>query len=81
MKHFCIVLCSCFSFRFGLCFFSSQVSSGDLSGHLLVKSPSPWDSDDRGIFCLYLFPGTTKHKKVFLLILQRCDFTNESSAY
>ncbi|CAA7052474.1 unnamed protein product [Microthlaspi erraticum] len=44
---------------------SFDVSSGDLSGHLLVKSPSPWDSDDRGIFCLYLFPGTTKHKKLF----------------
>uniref|UniRef100_A0A1J3CYW8 von Willebrand factor A domain-containing protein n=1 Tax=Noccaea caerulescens TaxID=107243 RepID=A0A1J3CYW8_NOCCA len=44
---------------------SFNVSSGDLSGHLLVKSPSPWDSDDRGIFCLYLFPGTTKHKKLF----------------
>ncbi|KAF2594051.1 hypothetical protein F2Q70_00045329 [Brassica cretica] len=42
-----------------------QVSSGDLSGHVLVKSPSPWDSDDRGMFCLYLFPGTTKHKQIF----------------
>lgn len=49
--------------RFDICFLS-QVSSGDLSGHVLVKSPSPWDSDDRGMFCLYLFPGTTKHKQV-----------------
>ncbi|KAG2321787.1 hypothetical protein Bca52824_015000 [Brassica carinata] len=44
---------------------SFNVSSGDLSGHVLVKSPSPWDSDDRGMFCLYLFPGTTKHKQIF----------------
>ncbi|CAN8235288.1 unnamed protein product [Cochlearia groenlandica] len=44
---------------------SFNVSSGDLSGHVLVKSPSPWDSDDRGMFCLYLFPGTTKHKQLF----------------
>lgn len=47
-----------------------QVSSGDLSGNVLIKSPSPWDSDDRGIFCLYLFPGTTKHKKVCLFSQQ-----------
>jgi hypothetical protein len=45
---------------------SFTVSSGDLCGNVLVKSPSPWDSDDRGIFCLYLFPGTTKHTKVCL---------------
>ncbi|VVA95058.1 unnamed protein product [Arabis nemorensis] len=44
---------------------SFNVSSGDLTGNVLVKSPSPWDSDDRGIFCLYLFPGTTRHKQVF----------------
>ncbi|CAD5317012.1 unnamed protein product [Arabidopsis thaliana] len=44
---------------------SFNVSSGDLCGNVLVKSPSPWDSDDRGIFCLYLFPGTTKHTKLF----------------
>ncbi|XP_010471276.1 PREDICTED: inter alpha-trypsin inhibitor, heavy chain 4-like [Camelina sativa] len=44
---------------------SFNVSSGDLTGNVLVKSPSPWDSDDRGMFCLYLFPGTTKHKQLF----------------
>ncbi|XP_010537629.1 PREDICTED: uncharacterized protein LOC104812256 [Tarenaya hassleriana] len=42
-----------------------NVSSGELSGNVLNMSPSPWDSDDRGMFCLYILPRTSPHRQVF----------------
>ncbi|XAR67567.1 hypothetical protein NMG60_11002368 [Bertholletia excelsa] len=45
--------------------FSYDVSSSDIFGGLLLQSPSMHDIDQREIFCFYLFPGTSKDRKVF----------------
>ncbi|GLU22484.1 hypothetical protein SLE2022_385550 [Rubroshorea leprosula] len=45
--------------------FSYAVSSGDIMGGVLLQSPSLNDLDTREMFCLYLFPGNNKTKKVF----------------
>ncbi|GAA0146376.1 hypothetical protein LIER_06351 [Lithospermum erythrorhizon] len=46
--------------------FSYNVSARDISGHLFLQSPSLQDVDRREMFCLYLFPGNSKNKKVFM---------------
>ncbi|XP_043720321.1 uncharacterized protein LOC122667907 isoform X1 [Telopea speciosissima] len=45
--------------------FSYMVMSGEISGGLLLQSPSVHDSDQRDIFCFYLFPGNHQHGKAF----------------
>ncbi|XP_058108654.1 uncharacterized protein LOC131251745 isoform X2 [Magnolia sinica] len=45
--------------------FSYMVPLSDILGGLLLQSPSVDDFDQREIFCLYLFPGNTKNRKVF----------------
>ncbi|XP_052200302.1 uncharacterized protein LOC127806815 isoform X2 [Diospyros lotus] len=44
--------------------FSYTVSCDHILGGVLLQSPSIFDSDQRGIFCVYLFPGD-EPKKVF----------------
>ncbi|KAL5995128.1 hypothetical protein ACLOJK_025186 [Asimina triloba] len=41
------------------------VSSNDIFGGLLLQAPSIHDTDQREIFCLYLFPGELDSKQVF----------------
>ncbi|XP_043706008.1 inter alpha-trypsin inhibitor, heavy chain 4 [Telopea speciosissima] len=45
--------------------FSYMVTSSDISGGLLLKSPSVHDFDQREMFCFYLFPGNHQHRKAF----------------
>ncbi|XP_042485941.1 uncharacterized protein LOC122066188 isoform X1 [Macadamia integrifolia] len=40
------------------------VTSNEISGGLLLQSPSVHDFDQREIFCFYLFPGNHQHRKV-----------------
>ncbi|XP_042485970.1 inter-alpha-trypsin inhibitor heavy chain H3 isoform X3 [Macadamia integrifolia] len=44
---------------------SYMVMSSEISGGLLLQSPSVHDFDQREIFCFYLFPGNHQHRKVF----------------
>ncbi|KAL6010595.1 hypothetical protein ACLOJK_001029 [Asimina triloba] len=44
--------------------FSYTVPSNDIFGGLVLQSPSVDDFDQRGMFCVYLFPGT-QNKKAF----------------
>ncbi|XP_042485951.1 uncharacterized protein LOC122066188 isoform X2 [Macadamia integrifolia] len=41
-----------------------KVTSNEISGGLLLQSPSVHDFDQREIFCFYLFPGNHQHRKV-----------------
>ncbi|GMP36973.1 hypothetical protein CsSME_00008893 [Camellia sinensis var. sinensis] len=45
--------------------FSWTVSSSHIFGGVLLQSPSVLDSDQREMFCLYLFPGNRQNQKVF----------------
>ncbi|XVF35154.1 hypothetical protein REPUB_Repub18cG0120500 [Reevesia pubescens] len=45
--------------------FSYSVSSGIIFGGVLLQSPSLYDYDQRDMFCIYLFPGSQKSRKVF----------------
>ncbi|CAL9039924.1 uncharacterized protein LOC135620161 [Musa acuminata AAA Group] len=45
--------------------FSFSVSSNDLFGGILLKSPTAYDGDRRDIFSLYLFPGSNQKRKAF----------------
>ncbi|XVF48867.1 hypothetical protein PTKIN_Ptkin03bG0222900 [Pterospermum kingtungense] len=45
--------------------FSYSVSSDNILGGVLLQSPSLNDYDQRDMFCIYLFPGSQKSKKVF----------------
>nr|DAD49022.1 TPA_asm: hypothetical protein HUJ06_018959 [Nelumbo nucifera] len=45
--------------------FSYEVCSSDIHGSLFLQSPSIHDFDQREMFCLYLFPGNNKNRKVF----------------
>ncbi|KAL4613812.1 hypothetical protein ACB092_07G007900 [Castanea dentata] len=45
--------------------FSFTVSSSHIFGSVLLQSPSLDDNDQREIFCVYLFPGNQKSRKVF----------------
>ncbi|KAK9989883.1 hypothetical protein SO802_030122 [Lithocarpus litseifolius] len=45
--------------------FSYTVSSSHIFGSVLLQSPSLDDNDQREIFCVYLFPGNRKSRKVF----------------
>ncbi|KAG6520412.1 hypothetical protein ZIOFF_017462 [Zingiber officinale] len=45
--------------------FSYSLYSNDLSGGILLKSPTTHDGDQRDMFCFYLFPGSNQRKKVF----------------
>ncbi|KAK7294465.1 hypothetical protein RJT34_17354 [Clitoria ternatea] len=45
--------------------FSYTVTSNDIIGGVLLQSPFLRDFDDREIFCLYLYPGNSQHRKVF----------------
>ncbi|KAJ4954091.1 hypothetical protein NE237_030923 [Protea cynaroides] len=45
--------------------FSYMVTSSEISGGLLLQSPSEHDFDQREIFCFYLFPGNDQHRKAF----------------
>ncbi|KAK1301889.1 hypothetical protein QJS10_CPB12g01809 [Acorus calamus] len=42
-----------------------QVYSSDIFGGVLLKSPSVLDTDQREMFCLYLFPGSNHNRKIF----------------
>ncbi|XP_030943482.1 uncharacterized protein LOC115968278 isoform X2 [Quercus lobata] len=42
-----------------------KVSSSHIFGSVLLQSPSLDDNDQREIFCVYLFPGNQKSRKVF----------------
>lgn len=44
--------------------FSYSVSPGHMSGGVLLQSPSMLDSDQRDMFCLFLFPGPKLSQKV-----------------
>ncbi|KAL4282715.1 hypothetical protein GQ457_16G002330 [Hibiscus cannabinus] len=44
---------------------SYSVSSSDIFGGALFQSPSTYDSDQRDLFCVYLFPGSQSSTKVF----------------
>ncbi|XP_057505337.1 uncharacterized protein LOC130788606 isoform X1 [Actinidia eriantha] len=46
-------------------YFSYDVSSSDIFGGLLLQSASLHDIDQREMFCFYLFPGNSHHRKVF----------------
>lgn len=41
-----------------------QVPSSDIFGGVLLQSPSLLDFDEREMFCLYMFPGNNKTRKV-----------------
>ncbi|OMO67188.1 von Willebrand factor, type A [Corchorus capsularis] len=45
--------------------FSYNVSTDDIFGGVLLQSPSLYDSDQRDMFCIYLFPGSQRKRKVF----------------
>ncbi|KAG8380177.1 hypothetical protein BUALT_Bualt07G0166400 [Buddleja alternifolia] len=45
--------------------FSYNVSSSEVVGGLLLRSPSLHDYDQREMFCFYIYPGKTISKKVF----------------
>ncbi|KAM3693745.1 hypothetical protein ACJW30_07G007100 [Castanea mollissima] len=45
--------------------FSFTVSSSHIFGSVLLQSPSLDDYDQREIFCVFLFPGNQKSRKVF----------------
>lgn len=45
--------------------FSYTVSSSDICGGVLLRSPSLHDYDQREMFCFYLYPGNSIHKKIF----------------
>ncbi|XP_042484181.1 uncharacterized protein LOC122064532 [Macadamia integrifolia] len=45
--------------------FSYTVASSEISGGLLLQSPSVHDFDQRDLFCFYLFPGNHQHRKAF----------------
>ncbi|XP_042444378.1 uncharacterized protein LOC122029457 [Zingiber officinale] len=45
--------------------FSYSLYSDDLSGGILVKSPTTHDGDHRDMFCFYLFPGSNQRRKAF----------------
>ncbi|KAF3949241.1 hypothetical protein CMV_024868 [Castanea mollissima] len=44
--------------------FSFTVSSSHIFGSVLLQSPSLDDNDQREIFCVYLFPGNQKSRKM-----------------
>ncbi|KAI3982473.1 hypothetical protein MKX01_006604 [Papaver californicum] len=52
-------------FRFSYAISCTTVSTSDISGGLLLHSPSKQDLDKREMFCFYLFPGNNQSKKVF----------------
>ncbi|KAH7547065.1 hypothetical protein FEM48_Zijuj01G0267500 [Ziziphus jujuba var. spinosa] len=45
--------------------FTYSVPSSDIFGGVLLQSPSLLDFDEREMFCLYMFPGNNKTRKVF----------------
>ncbi|KAA8534761.1 hypothetical protein F0562_029797 [Nyssa sinensis] len=45
--------------------FSYTVSSSHIFGGVLLQSPSVLDTDEREMFCFYLFPGNQQSMKVF----------------
>ncbi|MCL7049426.1 hypothetical protein MKW94_029225 [Papaver nudicaule] len=52
-------------FSFSYAISCTMVSSCDITGGLLLHSPSKQDLDQREMFCFYLFPGKNTSKKVF----------------
>ncbi|KAM0017545.1 putative von Willebrand factor, type A, von Willebrand factor A-like domain superfamily [Helianthus debilis subsp. tardiflorus] len=46
-------------------YFAYSVCSNEIIGGLLLQRPSLYDSDQRDMFCFYLFPGTNKDNKVY----------------
>ncbi|KAI9102876.1 hypothetical protein K1719_023315 [Acacia pycnantha] len=45
--------------------FSYAVSSANISGGVLLQSPFLRDFDQREIFCLHLYPGSSQNRKTF----------------
>ncbi|WOL03906.1 inter-alpha-trypsin inhibitor heavy chain H3-like [Canna indica] len=45
--------------------FSFGIYSNDIFGGILLKSPTTHDTDQRDMFCLYLFPGSNQKRKAF----------------
>lgn len=46
-----------------------QVSSSHIFGDVLLQSPSIVDSDQRDMFCFYLFPGNQQSQKVCMVTM------------